>query len=310
MKHLFIINPASGGRKHRAEDTTELIRSVMGPGEDYEIYVTRGPMDACGRIRAEAGGPLRVYACGGDGTLNECVNGTVGRPGASVTHFPRGTGNDFIKMFGKENAARFSDLRALIDGETRRLDAIDCCGRYGVNICSVGIDARIGTDVHKYSAIPLIGGATGYVVSLAANLLHGINRPLAVKTPDWSREGEFALVCACNGRFYGGGFNPVPDASPDDGVIDFLAVGPVSRLQFLQFVGKYAAGRYRELGGLVTHLRGTEMEIDAEDELRVNIDGEVLRSRLVTFRMVPGAVDFILPRGMKWDAKTEKNGEK
>ena len=302
MKHLFIINPAAGGKRNRPEDTAALIRGTVTADEDYEIYVTKDPMDACEKIRAEAanGGELRVYACGGDGTLNECVNGAVGLPCVSVTHFPRGTGNDFIKMFGKENAARFSDLRSLMDGEIRRLDAIDCCGRYGINICSVGIDARIGADVHKYSAIPLIGGATGYVVSLAANLLRGINRHFIVKTPERTVDGRFALVCACNGRFYGGGFNPVPDAVPDDGLIDFLAVGPVSRLQFLHFVGKYAAGRYRELGDLVTHLRGAEMEIDADEELRVNVDGEVLREKHVSFRVAPGTVDFILPKGLEF----------
>ncbi|MCE6983484.1 lipid kinase, partial [Pseudomonas frederiksbergensis] len=89
-----------------------------------------------------------VYACGGDGTLNECVNGAVGHDNVAVTHFPCGTGNDFIKMFGEEKD-RFFDLSDLVRGEVRPLDVMECCGRYAVNICSVGIDARIGTEVHQ-----------------------------------------------------------------------------------------------------------------------------------------------------------------
>ena len=80
-----------------------------------------------------------MYACGGDGTLNECVNGAVGHANVAVTHFPCGTGNDFIKMFGEEKA-RFFDLAELVRGEVRPLDVMECCGRYAINICSVGIE--------------------------------------------------------------------------------------------------------------------------------------------------------------------------
>lgn len=101
-------------------------------------------------------------------------------------------------------------------GETP-IDLINCNGRYSANICSVGIDARIGTSVHKYSRLPLIGGATGYVVSAVVNVFQGISRNMRVRCGDFSSAGGHTLVCACNGRFYGGGFNPSLDARPDDG---------------------------------------------------------------------------------------------
>ena len=309
MKNLFIINPVSGGRKHKYTETESLIQSVMQDSDKpYEIYITTTTMDACEKVKAEAdlSDELRVYACGGDGTLNECINGAVGRTNVSITNFPCGTGNDFIKTFGAEK--QFKELSALVNGVVRPIDIIDCGGRYGINICSVGIDARIGADVHKYSGIPLIGGSAGYVTSLIVNLVRGVNSNFNVKTKNGSISGDFALVCACNGRFYGGGFNPVPDAMPDDGLIDFLVVSKLTRLKFIGMVGKYAKGRFRELGDIVTHVRGTEMEIESDDAFVVNVDGEVIYTKKVHFQIIPKGVNFIFPANMEFfESNYKKN---
>ena len=177
MKHLFIVNPTAGGK-----DKTELVRRraeevFAGREEAYEVYVTKAAMDAPGKIRqaAAAGEPLRVYACGGDGTFNECVCGAAGLDNVAVCPYPTGTGNDFCRMFGEEKDL-YRDLAALVEGSEHLIDLIECNGRFCANICSVGIDARIGTDVHTYSKLPLIGGATGYVVSAVVNVFRGITR--------------------------------------------------------------------------------------------------------------------------------------
>ena len=312
MKHLFIINPVAGGKKNRCSQVEQEIRTLTADEAlTYEIYYTTAPMDACDKVRREAagGGELRVYACGGDGTLNECVNGAVGFPNTAVTHYPCGTGNDFVKMFGKEDAARFLDLRALINGFTRPIDLIDCNGRYGVSICSVGIDARIGTDVHKYSALPVIGGATGYVVSMAVNLYRGICEDYVITTENGTLRGSYTLACACNGRYYGGGFNPVPEAMPDDGWLDFLIVKGVSRLKFLKVVGKYAKGRYKELTDIILYIRGKNMKIQSKTEMAVNIDGELIRAKDVAFRLVPLGVHFLFPENVRFFELREQASE-
>lgn len=307
MRHLFIVNPVAGGNKKHIETTISNIHSVMQHrSETYEIHITKAPMDACDKIRqsAERAEPLRVYACGGDGTLNECVNGSAGLTYVTVTHYPCGTGNDFIRMFGPEDASKFHDLEALVDGEPRPVDLIevrtDSLLRYGINICSVGIDARIGIDVHKYSGIPLIGGATGYVISMVVNLIKGINRKLKITTEHDVRDGSFALICACNGRYYGGGFNPVPEAMPDDGLIDFLLISAVSRLKFITVVGKYAKGRYKEFRDIISHIKGNTMKIESAEEMCINVDGEMLRSKAVVFSVVPRGVRFLFPAGMNF----------
>ncbi len=301
MKHLFIVNPAAGRQDRTQEITSKVALAFSGREDDFEVYVTKFPLDATDKIRreAQAGEPLRVYACGGDGTLNECVNGAAGFPNAAVTHFPHGTGNDFIKAFGKEKT-RFFELSELLDGEIRPVDVISCNGLLGVNICSVGIDARIGTSVHKYSHLPVIGGKGGYIVSTAANLAKGITQPMHVKCANREFDGEQTLVCACNGTYYGGSFNPVPSARVDDGLIDFLVVKPVSRLTFALVIGSYARGQYRKFPEYISHIRASEMEIESDREMVVNVDGEALYANKVRFEIIPGGVNFIFPANMEY----------
>ena len=302
MKHLFIVNPVAGGRDRTEEVAAQAAEEfARRGGGSYEIYTTTAPMDAARKIREAAadGGELRVYACGGDGTLNECVCGAVGHGNVALTHFPGGTGNDFVRCFGEEKD-RFRDLPALLDGEVRALDAIDCNGRMSINICSVGIDARIGTDVHKYSALPLLGGKASYITSAAVNLIKGVRQDLRVKCGGKLYYGDMSLICACNGSYYGGGFHPVPEARPDDGVLDFLIVKGVSRLSFVRLIGAYSKGKYATMPKVITHVRGDSIEIESETELAVNVDGELISGKRVCMKLLPGAVRFIVPRDMAY----------
>ena len=298
MKHLFIVNPVAGGR-----DSSERVAALAAEAlpDGYELYKTTGTGDATRRVRqaAEQGEATRVYACGGDGTFSECVAGAVHAENLAVTHFPCGTGNDFIKMFGAE-AALFSDLAHLTDGETHPLDVIACNDRISINICSVGIDARIGVDVHKYSSLPLVGGKAAYVVSTIVNFIKGINRPLRVTAAGQHFAGGMVLVCACNGCYYGGSFHPAPDARPDDGQLDILVIRRASRLTFLRVVFPYAKGHAARFPQYITQLRGTELHIEADEDFVAQLDGEPMHCRDLTLRVLPGAVNFLCPRGMNF----------
>lgn len=301
MKHLFIVNPTAGKRDKTEEVRAKVEKAFAGRDEEYEIYVTSAPMDATAKIKAEAASidSLRVYACGGDGTFNECVCGAALQPNVAVCPFPTGTGNDFCRMFGEEKEL-YRDLDALLDGSVHPIDIIDCCGRYSANICSVGIDARIGTDVHKYSKIPVIGGPTGYVVSLIVNVCKGITRKMRVRAKDFFSEGEHTLVCACNGRYYGGGFNPSLDARPDDGILDIFVVDAVNLLHVISLIGKYASGRSDEAPKYIHHLKGDYVEIDFDEDTVVNVDGEALHTDKVYMRLIRKGLQLIVPRGMRF----------
>ncbi|HBD86926.1 MAG TPA: BmrU protein [Clostridiales bacterium] len=303
MRHLFVVNPVAG--KLRLDDKLKRVSAVISSlpdevlsGSSFEVYVTKAPMDACDKVKqaAENEADLRVYACGGDGTLNECVNGAAGLPNVAVTSWPIGTGNDFIRTFGKDQK-KFRDLASLITGEIRKLDLIDCNGRMIINISSVGVDARVARDVHKYSHIPLVGGAAGYVISTAANYIKGLSSEMTVETEGMSCGPEINLVCACNGRFYGGGFNPVTDACPNDGLMDCLIVSGINRLSFIGAILGYAKGRYKRYPQYITHVRTKQLTIKAKNPEIINLDGETMTGKHIVFHIVPEGINFIFPRG-------------
>lgn len=295
MRQLFIVNPEAGGY---SEDLRDRIRDAMsGRDAEYEIYITERPMDAAEKVKREAlkGGELRIYACGGDGTLSECAHGAAGYSNAAVTHFPTGTGNDFIKSF-EGDTALFRDLSELIEGEPLPLDMIDVNGRKCLDIASVGIDARIGTDVHRYSSIPLIGGKAAYITSMVANIFKGINRSFTFTTEDGELSGKFALACVCNGQYYGNGFRPTSTAVPDDGELEILIVNKVNVFQLAAVLGDYSKGKWEKHPKLIRHICGRKLTAEAEEEFVVNVDGEALHTKKAVMKLVPRAVNFIFPK--------------
>ena len=301
MRHLFIVNPIAGGKKADKSAIKEKISAKMSQkGEEFEIYETVGVMDAAEKVKREAikGKPLRVYACGGDGTLSECAHGAAGFANTAVTHFPCGTGNDFVRMFGPDSAL-FLDLDALISGEIGPMDLIDVNGRKCLNIASVGIDARVGIDVHKYSQLPVIGGAGGYVISLIVNVIKGINRHFHGYVEGEELDGKFALICVCNGQYYGGGFNPTKTAVPDDGVLEMLIVNKVSRITLARLLKYYASGRYAEYPDVIKYVPGRHIVIEDDREFSVSIDGEAMFTKRADMRLVRNGVNFIYPKGCR-----------
>ncbi|MDO4750178.1 MAG: diacylglycerol kinase family lipid kinase [Eubacteriales bacterium] len=302
MRHILIVNPAAGRENSLGKVTAEAAEVFGARGEDHEIYVTRCRMDAARYIHEAAAcsrEELRIYACGGDGTLNECAGAAAGLAHVAVTHYPCGTGNDFIRTFGDEQD-RFRSLAELADGEVRPLDIMRCGDRCSLNICSVGVDARIGADVHKYSGLPLIGGAAGYVVSTAVHFFRGLSSPMRITAGGQVFDGDMTLVCACNGRYYGGGFNPVPDARPDDGLLDILVVPGITRRIFARVIVPYARGHYRNYPQYLTHIRSDRLRIEAEEPFIVNLDGESVRRKTLDIEISAGGLRFLVPRGMKF----------
>ena len=301
MKHFFIINPAAGKFDH-TQQFTEKIEAVCRVRElDYEICVSRAPGDcrALARRAAQTGQEVRLYACGGDGTLNEVINGAAGFSNAAVTHFPGGSGNDAIKIFSA--CEEFFDLERLLDAQEAQLDLIRCNEQYAMNVVSVGFDARVGTDIARFKRLPLVSGKGAYVLSIFANLLHGLSENYTVTLDNGQTvEARQTMICVCNGRWYGGGFNPVPDAEADDGLLDVLLVKKVNLLQVAAVIGKYQKGRYKELPELIRHVQCRSLRIQCERQNVVNVDGEALHTDDVQISVLPKAIRFFYPRGLSY----------
>ena len=301
MKHLFLINPYAG-KYDRTQEVREKLRTVLAGREDpWEVAVTQYPGHGVELVRAaaERGEPLRVYACGGDGTLNEAVNGAAGYEHVAVTHYPMGSGNDFLRMFGLD-ACRFYDLRGLLDGPQAPMDLIECNGRLALNVCSIGFDARIGLGAADFKKLPLVSGTMAYQLSALRTIVQGIHRPYRVEVDGETLPGEaFTLICACNGRYYGSGFNPSPDAVPDDSLLNFLIIPAVSRFTVLALIRKFARGEAGEIPGVLLR-QGREMKVTCDRVSMINLDGERMDGAQLTARLSEKKVNFIYPAGATW----------
>ena len=300
MTHLFIINPAAGSRDRTKKYSVEIHDICTAKGLRYRIEVSKAPGD-CARIAREAaqtGEDYRIYACGGDGTLNEVVSGVAGCDNVAVTVFSGGSGNDFVKLFSDPKA--FFDLERLLDAEETTMDLIRCNDDYSLNICSVGLDARIGTDVANYKRLPLLHGFTAYAASTIINLFKGISEHYVVELAGEVFDSEMTFICVCNGRFYGGGFNPVPEADPADGLLDVLLVDKVRLLQVPGVIGKYKNGRYKELSHLVRYFRTDRVKITCDKPSALNLDGELRVADVADIRLAEEKVRFFYPKGLTY----------
>ena len=303
MKHIFIINPAAGSKDRTQLYSVAIHEACHVRDLDYRIEVSQAPGE-CRRIAreaAESGEEVRIYACGGDGTLNEVAAGAAGYPNAAISVLSGGSGNDFVKLFDDPKA--FFDLERLLDAEEAEFDLIRCNGDLALNICSVGLDARIGTDVASYKRIPLLQGFRAYAASTVVNVVKGIAEHYIVEVNGETIDDEHTFVCVCNGRYYGGGFNPVPEADPADGWLDVLLVKKVSRVQVPVVIGKYKDGRYAELPQLVRHLRAKELKIRCDKASPINLDGELRMAQVVDFKLADEKLRFFYPKGLVWRMK-------
>ena len=309
MRHLFIMNPHAG-KYDRSQEMLEKVRFTMaGRREEWDAVRTTGPGHAVALVEeaAQKGDPLRVYACGGDGTLNEVVNGAAGREHVAVTHCPMGSGNDFLRIFGQD-AGRFRQLDQLLDTPQTAMDLIECNGRYSLNVCSVGFDARIGFGAADFKKLPLISGSAAYQLSAVRTIIKGIHLPYRVEVDGEIMPGDrFTLLRACNGRFYGGGFNPSPDAMPDGGLLNFIVIPAVSRFTVAALIQKFARGEIGDIPQAILR-QGREMKIHCDRVSAVNVDGERVEGQEISLALSDKKVQFFYPTGASW--QPEKAGHR
>ena len=305
MKHLFIINPAAG-KVDFAKSLAEILDGYKDR-MDYEIYHTQAPGDATAYIRdycRKYTDPVRFYACGGDGTINEVVNGAVGFPHASVGCYPCGSGNDFVKSLGVP-AECFLDLQALIKGDAVDVDLLlakdaDNVERVSLNIISAGFDAAVCKGQERVKKLPLVSGKSAYNISLVKSVFTKTKHYFVLKV-DGQRFGDSAgpylFAIAANGKYYGGGFKASPFSDLNDGLLDLIRIDTVSRPRFLSLVGKFRKGEYiHEYEDIVNYTQCRKMQIVAEKEVDINLDGEIYPMNNPIVEIIPKAMKLILPK--------------
>lgn len=314
MRHVFIVNPTAGKHAEALKLLPDIQACFADRPDHYAIHITEYSGHATSIAKQAARQslsedmPVRLYACGGDGTLMEVVTGLyagAGEAGEKVelAMVPCGSGNDFIKVFG--TAEEFRNLPRLINGTSRYVDGIRCLREgkeplISLNICSMGMDAKVAYKMERYKHWPLISGSMAYNLALVDVFFHRLGDYLQISLETdqgpVETEGRFLLVLAANGQYYGGGYHGAPQAVHGDGWLDFMLVEPVSRWEILRFLPRYKAGRHLGLP-FIKQYRGTRMTIRSAKPVVTNMDGECITETTTVFEVVRNICKIVLPAG-------------
>jgi diacylglycerol kinase (ATP) len=295
---VFLVNPASGnGATGRRWPTLQARARALGL--DGEAVLSTRAGELVGRAAEAAGEGVLLVVVGGDGTLNEVVNGIAGTA-AELAVIPAGTGRDFGRTFGIPH--RFDDaVRVALTGRTTTIDLgravyVGADGtertRLFANAASVGMSGAVARRANAGSK--RLGGRATFYSALAVEFMRWRNTDMRVAFSDGERRGAMHDVIVANGRFLGGGMQIAPDARSDDGVFDLVLVGDVSKLDFVTTSPKLYSGRH------VGHprieiVRSPWASIDADDRMLLELDGEQDGTTPVRFEIVPAALRLRVP---------------
>jgi YegS/Rv2252/BmrU family lipid kinase len=321
MKHIFILNPAAGKGNAVGKSLPMIVDAAKSANLDYALHRTTGPGEAefyvRGKCESLASGRLRFYACGGDGTVNETMNGVLGFKNAELAVFPTGTGNDLVRSFAPVSA--FRDVSRLIAGHVVPIDVIGYAFRdentggdlrgFAANMCNIGFDSEAAAWAGRLKTSPFIGGFAAYAGGVGVALIQKKALDLTLEFDDGEVFHEKTLLTAvANGAYCGGGFKGVPDADPSDGALDVFMARDISRLRFLSLVSKYHAGTHLDdLGArdIFIYKRCGGVSVTSRDAMHVAVDGEVYLTRSASFKIVPEAVRFVTPAGESPEAERD-----
>lgn len=301
VEHIFIINPAAG-----QSDSTHLIESEIAKSASSalcKVYCTKGPGDATAYVAkkcAESAEPIRFYSCGGDGTLNEVVNGAVNFPHASVGCYPCGSGNDFVKYYG--GAEGFLNIDNLINGTEHSIDLIRAGNKYCINVCDFGFDTAVIKTMEKVKTNKLTSGKRAYFTGVAKALINSMKTPCKVTVDGEIICNDYALLCTiANGTYVGSSFRCAPRSKNDDGLLEVCLMKPVSRFRFFTLLSSYTKGTHvgnPRFNRCMVYRRGKHITIEGDSLFAYIVDGELVNENRVDIEVVEKAINFIVPRSI------------
>jgi diacylglycerol kinase (ATP) len=250
--------------------------------------------------RALREGARRLVIVGGDGSVNEVVDGVIGASAFELAVIPRGTGWDFVRTFGIPR-----DLDGAIDvalhGGVREIDAGSVTYRtwagdeaqsHFANVGSAGISGAIAKRANESSKA--LGGKVSYYWATLAVFVGWQTGEMRVTVGDETRSGRMIDAMICNGRFLGGGMMMCPDAEPDDGLFDVLLIGDVTTRDLAFVLPKTYKGKHLPHPRLEL-LRGSVVTVDADEPLPIELDGEQPGTTPARFQVLPRALRLRVP---------------
>jgi YegS/Rv2252/BmrU family lipid kinase len=295
---IFLVNPASANGA-TAKRWPNLHRRARDLGLDGEQLLSERPGHLTELARSAAAEGRLLVVVGGDGTLNEVVNGIAGTD-AEVAVLPNGTGQDFGRTHGIPT--RFDDaVRVALTGRPQAVDLGRAtyrgpdgaeASRVFANVGSVGMSGAVARRANSMSKA--LGGRATFYYALVREFVAWKNTEVTVAFEGGERRGPMHDVIVANGRWHGGGMKLAPDANPADGVFDIVLIGDVSKLDFVTTSPKLYHG------GHVGHhkvevVRSATVDVGAAEDLPLELDGEVAGTTPARFEIMPGALRLRSP---------------
>lgn len=312
MKNYFFINPAAGQGKDVQRWQSEIRRAAEELHMDAQIYLTKSVGDGENAARKIAedlnGEEARFFSCGGDGTLNEIINGVMraGSANISIGCIPIGTGNDLVRNFTE--AGDFLHIQSQLLGTAKKIDLVKYSGvingnfqqRYCVNMFNIGFDCNVVELAGRLKQKPLIAGSAAYLLAVLGMFIK--KKPICLSLQENGKtltDGQVLLCAIANGSYCGGGIYAAPQASLYDGYFDLNIINNVSRATFLKLFPKYKNGQHLKLDGIeeiitIKQCRTLHLE-PKEKHFFLCADGEISLAESVDFEIAPQALSFILP---------------
>ena len=298
MLHYFIVNPNAGAINSCARITEE-VKKVFEDKDNYVIYETKSQGDAFRHVK-EVCETLEeetvFYACGGDGTVFEVVNGLAGCDKAILAVMPTGSCNDFLKTYPDKD---FSSIEKLVNGSYVPVDLLKINDFYSINVGNAGFDKQVNDDECKM-VLKHKNVKKAYNRSIIKNVLH--KKPCKVKVyvdDQLVKDGDVLLMAFANGCYYGGGYNCAPKALPDDGIMDIVIFNNVSILKLAKYIGYYKKGEHVDnpkLAKYCSNLKGKKVQIVSDENICFCIDGETVWDKKFEIEVLKHHIRFVLPK--------------
>ena len=318
MKHLIIINPKAG----KVEESTTLLQEVNDAfkGLDFEIHQSQGPREVIDFLpkycEQNKNDTVRVYACGGDGTIHEVANGLANCKNAELAIYPIGTGNDFVKIYAKTEdydeivknkvgAKRFLSFKDLINAKASPIDLSEVTGEtlekpwYSINVVNYGFDAIVGA---KGNENKLKGRKNpyGFTQAILPAILHGrFNKIEVYADGEKMNEKKLLLSSVSQGQWVGGEYHASPKSNNSDGLLDVIVVKTMGFIPMMaKFFGAYQHGTHLDnpkLAKKVFYKQAKEVDIVAPEEIDICIDGEIVKGKQFKLKSLPGAIKLVIP---------------
>ncbi len=297
--HIFIINPTAGGRDRsenirkfleRKEKFQYLVFDTEGPGQEREIMQKM--------LKLFEGDDIRFYICGGSGTFSNCLSEIKEPEKVELAHYPCGTTNDFLKVFGRSRKL-FYNMDNLIRGEVKQMDYINCIDSKAMIFISTGITAQVERIAHRQKLLLSVNYGFAYYFAFFLTFLWNPSVEYAVEIDGVDYSGEYGLIYVGNGITLGGLYTPFQDADPTDGRLEILLLKKISNIRLIKFMQYFQRGTLDKMADSLVILRGQKINIRRKDEkdMLFNIDGEMLIKNRMQCEVAEGGINYVVPRG-------------